>query len=264
MINIRAIKSEARILLIDIETGKMTFEGDGYQRKLYSQFLPSDWIKTPVWIVCVGWKWLGSNTIGSASVLHDPERFAKDYRDDYAVVKVMHALLSEADIVVGHNVDKFDIRQINKRCIFHGFDPIKPYLTVDTLKLARQVADFEANDLKYLARFLGLDEKDEAPDWGLISKGDEEEIKKCVKYNRKDVRVLEGVYLKLRGWAKNRPNRGLYQKGVEHNICPVCESADISQDNPFYTSTRKYEGYRCNSCRAYIKSKVFVKTTEIK
>lgn len=243
----------------------MQFEFTGYQRKLYSPFLNSDAIKTPIWIVCAGWKWVGSNAIGSVSVLHDKERFKKNHRDDYHVVKVIHSLLMKTDILVGHNIDKFDLRQIRKRCIVHGFEPLKPIQTVDTLKLARQIGDFEANDLRYLARLFGLDQKGDSPDWDKISDGDEEEIRKCVEYNKQDIRVSEGIYLKLRGWAKNRPNVSLYNKGVEHTVCPVC-NGNTKPDAPFYTSTRKYNGYRCENaeCRTYIKGKTFIKTTEIK
>lgn len=265
MINIKRIKSDARILVIDIETGKMQFAFTGYQRKLYSPFLPSDAIKSPIWIPCAAWKWVGSNGVGSVSVLQDKERFKKNHRDDYHVVKILHSLLQDADIVVGHNVDKFDIRQIRKRCLFHGFEPLKPFQTVDTLKLARQIGDFEANDLRYLARFFGMDQKGESPDWDKISDGDESELRKCIEYNKQDIRVTEAVYLKLRPWAKNRPNVSLFTKGIDHNVCPVC-NGNIKPDEPFYTSTRKYNGYRCQNaaCGTYIKGKTFLKTTEVK
>jgi hypothetical protein len=254
----------AKILILDIETGMMQFQFNGYSRKLYSQFLKPDYIKSAIWIPCAAWKWIGQNTLGSVSVLHDKQRFERDFRDDYHVVKVLHELLTQADIVVGHNIDKFDMRQIRKRCVYHNFSPLKPIQTVDTLKLARQIGDFEANDLRYIARFLNIAQKGDSPDWELIAAGDIEELKKCIQYNKQDIRVTEQVYLRLRPWAKARPNQGVFQAGVHHTTCPVCGGSHIQPDEPFYTSTQKYNGYRCVDCKTYIKGKKSIKTTEVK
>ena len=69
-------------------------------------------------------------------------------------------------------------------------------------------------------------------------------------YNRKDVTILEQVYLKLRPWIKNHPNIGLYQEDY-NMVCPTCGSKHIEEDGSFYyTSANKYKIMRCNDCGA--------------
>jgi hypothetical protein len=41
----------------------------------------------------------------------------------------MWKLLDRADVVVGHNADKFDVRKGNARFIAHGLPPPPPYRT---------------------------------------------------------------------------------------------------------------------------------------
>lgn len=248
----KQIQPIANVLNLDIETGKMIIEGATYSRKLYSPYIDSRWIKSPVWIVCAAWKWVGKPGVGSVSVLNDRERFKSNHRDDYHVVKILHSLLSECDVLVGHNIDRFDLPLIETRCIDHGLPALKPIKTVDTLKVARQ-KKFDANDLRYLTKRFGFEDKGESPDWDLISAGDEDEIRKCIQYNKQDVRVTEAVYLKLRSYAKNHPNLALYRKGVRHKVCPRCNGENIHPDKPFDTGSRLIRGYRCAECKSYIK-----------
>ncbi|CAB4139834.1 Ribonuclease H-like domain containing protein [uncultured Caudovirales phage] len=252
------LKPAANILNLDIETGKMIIEGATYSRKMYSPYLDSSWIKSPIWIVCAAWKWVGKPGVGSVSVLNDMERFKNNHRDDYHVVKILHALLSECDVLVGHNIDRFDLPQIETRIIHYGLPQLPPIKTFDTLKVARQKR-FEANDLRYLTRQLGFEDKGESPDWGLISDGDEDEIRKCIGYNKQDVRITEALYLRLRSYAKTHPNLAIHRKGVMHKVCPRCDGDSIRPDKPFDTGNRIMRGYRCTDCHSYIKESQFPK-----
>lgn len=258
------IQPIAKMLVLDIETAMMRVHGYTYRLKQYSDRLKSSWIDRPIWIPCVSWKWIGSNVIGSVSVLNDRARFEADYADDYHVVKTMHDVINSADIIIGHNLDRFDMRQINKRFIKHNLPPMRPIKTIDTLKIARQVADFESNELRYLARFLGLQEKDESPDWDLVAIGDPKEIEACVRYNRQDIRVTEQVYKRLIPYSRARPNIGNYQRGVHHSVCPVCGCGTLEPDQPFDTGQSLKEGFRCKNCKTYVKGKKSIKTTDLK
>lgn len=70
------------------------------------------------------------------------------------------------------------------------------------------------------------------------------------QYNDQDIIVLEELYLKLRPWIKNHPNLGVY---VENNepTCKVCSSKKLTYiDKYHYTTTGKFEVYRCDDCGA--------------
>ncbi len=53
------------------------------------------------------------------------------------LIRSMMALFEEADIVVAHNGDKFDIKWIMGRALLLGMPPPAPFRTVDTLKICR-------------------------------------------------------------------------------------------------------------------------------
>jgi DNA polymerase III epsilon subunit-like protein len=53
---------------------------------------------------------------------------------NFDVVKKLHGLLNQADIVIGHNSDKFDLKKVAARCIYHGLKPISPVKTIDNLE----------------------------------------------------------------------------------------------------------------------------------
>ena len=77
---------------------------------------------------------IGSKSVKSVSLLDDPKRFKKDRTDDYHVVKTIRDTLADADMIIHHNGDRFDIRKINARLIYHGLYPLPKLVALDTLK----------------------------------------------------------------------------------------------------------------------------------
>jgi len=244
-----------RILFWDIETAKMIIEMNTYSLKQYSNFLNPMDIKRDIWMVCVAWKWLGDSHISSTSVLNDPERFARDYADDYHVIATIHKLMDSADIVVAHNGDAFDWKIFTSRCIKHNLVPPKKPVMIDTLKVARREFKFSSNQLRYLAKFLDVSDKDNAPEWDLVAHGDREAIQYCEKYCRQDIRTLEGVYLKLRPYITNHPNCSVMLSGVHHETCPKCGSGNFKRNGYKYSQGGKYQAYQCGECYGFFQGK---------
>ena len=240
-----------RVLIFDIETARMVLEVTTYSLKMYSNYLDPMCIKRDLWMPCCSWKWLGESYVASTSVLNDKERFAQNYADDYLVVKTLYDLLSEADIAIGHNVEKFDWRVFTSRCIAHGMMPPPKPKFIDTLKIARKEFQFSSNQLRYLARFLGVADKDRSPDWELIARGDPTEIGYCEQYNRQDVRTTEAVYEKLKSYATNHPNLKLFLTGQHHIACPTCNSPNIQARGFRVLVSKKLQRYQCQDCGAW-------------
>lgn len=249
-----------RIALWDIETAKMQVAFDTYSRKM--DFIPSDAIKRHIWLVCASWQFLHQKTIKTVSVLDDPKRFKKSYFDDFVVVKALHELMESVDVLVAHNGDNFDWKMFLARCAYHGLKPPPRPLMVDTLKVARSCFKFEANDLRYLARFLGVSEKGKSPDWALIATGDAKEIKKCAAYNRQDIITLEGVYLKLRPFMKNHPNVNVIHDLPD--VCPTCASPELISRGYLYSRTGKKRRFQCKECGAWGQEIKSLKTARVK
>lgn len=250
--NIKPKKDKLNILFWDIETSikrSWHFNQDGY--------LGSELIDKDFFILTHAWQW---NDEDIESTYIDGED-AKEENDFNVVLKAWH-LLDNADIVVGHNLDKFDIKKVNARFLKWGLPAPSPYKTIDTYKLAKRKFGLTFKSLKYLCEFLNLPVQKLSHDgvklWIKATLGDEESIQKMVTYNRGDIPTLKMVYEKLQSWGNGSTNIGLMKKQIEEIdtlLCPNCGSDDILPLNKYsFTSANKFQAYRCNSCNGVSRS----------
>lgn len=246
-------KSKAKILVLDIETAPIRAYTWGlWQQNVYIDQIISNWF-----MLTYSCKWLGSNSVMSDRLTGEEVL----NEDDSRLIKGLWKLMDEADIVVAHNGNSFDIPKINSRFLVNGLNPPSPYKQVDTKIIARNQFGFSSNKLEALARLFGFDGKYDTDFdlWARCMKGDEEALAYMEDYNCQDVIVLEEVYLKLRPFAKGHPNLDLYTDDAEPS-CPHCGSKNIEliKDKFFYTQSVKYETYRCE-CGAISRSKTGLK-----
>lgn len=240
-----------KILVFDIETCPL--EAYVWQQSVWGGNVSDEQIISDWFMLTWSAKWLYDEDVMSGS-LTGKEALKED---DSRIVKQLWNLLDQADIVIAHNGDKFDIPNINTRFIVNNLLPTSPYQQIDTLKVARRQFGFTHNSLDALARALGLDAKLHTSYklWKDAKNGDDKALKYMEEYNREDVNILENVYLKLRPWIKSHPNIGLYMLS-DGTVCPNCGNSDIVwQDGEFYyTQANRYPVFRC-SCGAYGRSR---------
>ena len=262
------IQSTPKVLLWDLEVAKMHVSRFVYDLKQYSSYIPHKAIQRDKWILCAAWKWIDEGYVASTSVLNDPERFKDNYADDYHVVKTMYDLIMQADALIAHNGDGFDWKIFTSRCIFHDLPPPKKPILIDTLKAARKEFKFSSNALGYLARFLNVEDKGQAPDWDAIAFGDAEAIKYAERYCRQDIKTLEGIYKKLRPYMTGHANLNAVLEGVHHHTCPKCGHWDQVKRGFKYTMAGKYQAYACSpatgGCGGWSKHKKNLKTVDIR
>ena len=130
-----------KILMFDVETLPIeAFVWSIWQDSVNLDMVIKDWS-------ILGWaaKWYGEDEIFYADV-----RNQKDLRNDKTILEKLHKLLDEADFVVGHNSDAFDIKKVNARFAHHGMKPPRSYKRVDTKKLAKKHFEFTSNKLSHL------------------------------------------------------------------------------------------------------------------
>ena len=118
-----------RILYYDLETSLMPVA--------VFQLAHNDWIDPNSileerYIICASWMWDGEKKVHSVSVLDDSKRFKKNPHDDEHVVNVLHKIMSTADVIVGHNADRFDKPYIDTRALIHGLPVLPPITSIDT------------------------------------------------------------------------------------------------------------------------------------
>jgi hypothetical protein len=237
------IKPVKRILIFDVETAPMrAFVWSRWKQNIYLEQTISEWFM-------LSWsaKWLYS-TETMSDVLTSSECLEED---DKRISESLWKLLDEADIVIAHNGNSFDIPKVNSRFIINGLKPTAPYNRIDTKIVASKQFGFSSNKLDALAGYFGIDVKiDTNFDlWKRCMLGDEEALKYMVEYNMKDVEILEEVYLKMRPYMKAHPNVSLFNDDTSKQ-CTCCGSRNISEieGKLYYTSVGAYEMYRCNSC----------------
>lgn len=160
-------------------------------------------------------------------------------------------LFNDADIIVAHNGDKFDIKMANQYFIKYKLKPPSPYKSVDTLKLAKKYFRFSQNKLDYLTNFLFKENKVHTTMelWFRCMEGNEEALVQMEQYNKHDVVLLHKLYKTLRGWHTGHPNTNLYE-GSSHK-CPIC--GGNTQKRGFgYTRVSKYQRYQCvGQCKGW-------------
>ena len=239
-------KQEPKILVFDVETSPILAHVWGlWKNNVGLNQIEKDWH-----VMSWSAKWLDSNEI-----MYQDQRDAENIEDDGDILLGIWELLDQADIVVAHNGDKFDVKKINARFILNGMQPPSSYRTVDTLKIAKKRFAFTSNKLAYLtdklckkhtklshAKYPGHNL------WVECLKGNLEAWDEMREYNEVDVLALEELYHILRPWDSTE-NLKLYQdKSYGDSNCQVCSSDNVIENGYHYTNSAKYQRYRCMDC----------------
>lgn len=200
-------------------------------------------------------KWL-FDTETFSDVLTPEESIAGD---DKRIMESLWAFIDDADILIGHNINGFDVQKMNTRFVVNGIMPPSPYQTIDTLYAARKNFAFTSNKLDYLCKQFGVAQKADNGGigrWIGCCDGNPEDLLEMEKYNRQDIVASEELYMAMRPYIKAHPNIALYMD-QDHDACYKCGSTNIKwlfddAGNPkyYYTNVNKYPVYRCNECHS--------------
>ena len=149
-------------------------------------------------IICVCWKWEGEDKVHS---------LAWNKGNDKELCLKFSKIIDSADIVCTQNGDRFDIKWLRTRCLYHGI-PISPkFNSIDTLKLARNSFYFNSNKLDYLGKFTGVGGKIETGYslWkDILLKNCKTSLTKMIDYCKVDVIRLEQVHQKLKPYVPEK------------------------------------------------------------
>lgn len=170
--------------------------------------------------------------------------------DDRAVCRKLSQSLSKADVLVAHFGDRFDLKWLNTRLLYHSMNPLPAtIITEDTYKIAKSKFYFNSNKLDYLAKFLHVGEKIQTPPdlWLKVMQKDEEALQEMREYNKRDVEILEEVWKALRPYAGSAMKYS-FASSVDQTVCPSCGSEHVQKRGFAYTKTQQYQRYRCDEC----------------
>lgn len=239
------VKEGPKILILDIETAPMTV----FAFQLKTDYISPDNIITPTYVICWAAKWIGDSHI-MGDVVTSKE--AKN-QDDKRVCESIHTLLSQADLVVAFNGDRFDFKKLNYRFIVNDMYPPSEYRTIDPIVSLRSQFGFDSNRLDHTNAMFGLETKlhTDFNLWKKCFSGDNIALNTMLVYNKQDVNILEQHYMRIRPWMKRHPNLGIYFEW-EGEMCRICGSKNVREvlDKFHYTNLGKYSLYHCTDCGA--------------
>lgn len=239
------LMKDAKILLFDIETSpaKGYFFGNVWETNIIQVIEHS-------FLLSFAYKWLDEKKV-HVRALPDIRGYKKDIHDDRKLVEELAKILEQADFIVGHNGDRFDLTVTNTRLIIHCLPPLSPVKTIDTLKIARSRFKFPSNKLDDVADVLGVGRKLAHTGKHLwlacMENTDPKAWGKMKKYNKQDVVLLERVYKRLRPFATTHPNVNVITRAP--NACPACGSTALHKKGFRYNPTSERQMYRCYDCQ---------------
>lgn len=194
-------------------------------------------------IICMSYKWEGSDKIHR--LVWDKNQCDRQMLIDF--IKIAN----QADEMVAHNGDRYDIKWIRTRCIFHRVAMFPQYKTLDTLKKAKSGFNFNSNKLDYIAQFLGVGAKVKHSGfdmWKDVMRGDKKALEEMGAYCDGDIVVLEDVYLTMQNYMIVNTHAGVINGNNKYS-CSVCSSEKslLLKNNVTALGTIK-RLMQCNDC----------------
>lgn len=240
---LKKVRTNRKRLFFDIETSPNVglFWEAGYKKNIdYSNIIKERAI------ICICWKWEDQKEVEFGN--WDSKQCDKKLLERF--IKVAN----EADELIGHNGDKFDLAWIRTRCLFHEIEMFPNYKSIDTLKVSRSKFKFNSNRLNYIAQYLGIGQKIKT-DYNLwkdiVLNKDKKQLAKMIKYCQMDVILLEKVYKKLSLHIEPKTHYGV-RFNQDKGSCPECGSDDLIRVRKMISATGvKRIQYRCKTCGKY-------------
>jgi len=216
------LKTKRRRLYFDIEVSANVglFWQSGYKIQIGTENI----IKERA-VICICYKWEDDKDV--YYLQWDKNQCDKN------LLKEFISVANEADELVGHNGDKFDLSWIRTRCLLHKIDMFPTYNTIDTLKIARSKFRFNSNRLDYIGKFLGLGQKNHTNFdlWkDIMLKNCTKSMNIMIDYCIQDVVLLEKVHKALNNHIPAKTHYGVIFGG-DRSSCPECGSDEIVKNN---------------------------------
>lgn len=237
-------QQEVRVLTIDIENAPNLVHTWG----LFKQNIGINQVIKPAYTFGVGYKWY-----------HEKQaHFLSDHVHGHEeMVKQTHALLDEADLVIGFNHVGFDLPHLNRESVLLGLGPNKPYKNVDLLRVARKQFRFTSNKLDFLAQEFGLGSKTahEGHDlWKKCLDGDAAAWKRMEKYCKQDVYLTEKLYDRVLPWIPNHPHRGVWVGDAwACTNCGTPVDPETASQSLSVAHVTAYNSYQCPNCQHWLR-----------
>lgn len=246
---------QPKILVVDLET----LPNKGYFWHPWDdKMLPLAFIEKPKSICTAAFKFVGDKRARVISV--------KTPYDDSGVLVELMKVWEEADYVLAHYGDGFDIPFISARLLANKLPPLPLVPSIDTFKLAKKHfgKTLNSNRLDHLGEVMGVGRKNptKADLWVKCANGNKAALKEMAEYNAQDVELLEQVWLVMLPYVQSKLNLNLFND-ISEVICNTCGSENLQKRGTFVTKLTKRQRLCCSDCGSWMTAK-YVETKETK
>lgn len=196
-------------------------------------------------VITIAYKWEGERKV---------HHLVWDSRqDDKQMLKRFAKVANEADELIAHYGDGFDMPWFRTRCLIHGLVPLPAYKTIDTKAWAAKYFYFNSNKLDYLGKVLGHGQKMDT-DWSLwerVLAKNAKALAYMVKYNKRDVVLLEEVWNDLKFCVAPKTHAGVFM-GKPKWTCPQDGSTNVKKSKTKVSATGVVRHQmQCHDCHSY-------------
>ena len=241
-----------KILTLDIETSPVLAN----VWSIWNQNVGLNQIAQDWYVLSWAAKWFHKD-----DVMYEDKRDSWQDEDDSELLKGIHALIDEADIIITQNGKKFDAKKLNARFIINGMKPVSSYRHIDTLQEAKKNFGFTSNKLEYMTDKLCKKYKKlkhgKYPGfelWKCCLQGDMEAWQEMEDYNIYDVLSLEELYVIMRPWMRGHPNMNLYHN--DNVLRCKCGGEEFEHSGYHYTNLSKFNKMQCVDCGGEVRDRV--------
>lgn len=157
-------------------------------------------------------------------------------------------LLNEADAVVTYNGDKYDLPKLRGTIVLAGLNPPAPPTSIDLIKSVKKFG-FVMNRLAFIGPKLGVGRKMKHEGfrlWRSVMEGDPKAQARMKKYCIQDVKVLVGLYNRIKPFITNHPHLG-----DEKGACGSCGSNHVQSRGWRRTKFFKVQRIQCMDCGSW-------------
>lgn len=227
--------SELKMLALDIETAPALV----YSFSAYDTTIGYNQVVEYPRIIAFSAQWKGKKKV---------EFYSEYHQSRGEMLKALHDLIDEADLVVTYNGDRFDLPWISGEFIAEKMTPPSPVMKVDLFKVIKSNTRWFHKKLDVVSSRLLGDRKVPHQGFGLwmdCLRGDEETKRKAwalmKKYAVKDTALLWPLFEELKGWVK-MPHPVSTEPGL---VCRNCGGKHLQRRGTAKTLQGEYARYQC-------------------
>jgi len=226
--------NKPKILFFDIEWRP----AQAYVWRMYDENVGPDQLIDAGGLLCFSALWEGNTK---------PIFYADWTVGHSEMVRQLHSLFEEADVLVTYNGDKYDIPKAMGEFVLEGLSPPPPPTSIDLLKTVKKFG-FVMNRLAFIGPFMKIGKKiknEGFPLWKAVIDGEEKAQKRMERYCIQDSKLLVTLYHKIKPYIKNHPYLG------DRGACGACDGRVLHSRGYRRTKNFRIQRLQCQTCGSW-------------